>query len=213
MITSHLYKLFMKILLNRLSEKLDNHQPPNQASFHSGYSTSDHIFVVNQIIEKSKEFNKPLLMALIDYTKAFDSIEHPFLLQALKEHDIESKYVRIFKKIYENSRARIKMEIYSKWFKINRGIKQGDPFSPKSFNSALQQIFSKIDWSNKGIKIGSIELPELRFADDVDAISDDENKLTTMMNDIFTESRKGVLYPNIEKTKILTNTDIKYNGK
>lgn len=117
-------------------------------------------------------------MALIDYTKAFDSIEHQFLWEALKEHDMESKYVRMSKKIYESSKARIKMEAYSRWFKINRGIKQGDPFLPKTFNSPLQQIFSKIDWSNKGIE--SVELPELRFADDVDTISDDENKLTTI---------------------------------
>ena len=50
----------MKVLLNRITEDLDQNQPPNQAAFRKGFSTTDHLFVMNQLIEKSNEFNKPL---------------------------------------------------------------------------------------------------------------------------------------------------------
>lgn len=210
-LTSHLYKIFMKILLIRTTEKLDKNQPPNQAGFRAGYSTTDHLFVMSQLIEKYTEYNKPLFCAFIDYTKAFDSIEHPFLWSALKQHDVDHKYIRIIKKIYENSKARVKMESYSRWFKIERGIKQGDPFSPKAFNSALQKIFDKIKSGNRGIKINNnLELAELRFADDVVQFSEDQTNLEEMMGLLFKESQRYGLQPNAMKTKIITNTDIEF---
>jgi Reverse transcriptase (RNA-dependent DNA polymerase) len=101
------------------------------------------------------------------------------------------------------------METFSRWFKIGRGIKQGDPFSPKAFNSALQKVFSKINWENRGINIGSSVLSELRFADDVAVLAENENDLISMMSDVFRESESAGLYPNASKTKIITNTEIK----
>jgi Reverse transcriptase (RNA-dependent DNA polymerase) len=207
-LTSHIYKLFMKVLLNRMTETLDEQQPPNQAGFRKGYSTTDHLFVINQIVEKCNEYNQQMFCAFIDYTKAFDSIEHPFLWIALKDHGAHQKYIRILKKIYENSKARVKMETFSRWFKIKRGIKQGDPFSPKAFNSALEKIFSKINWENRGLKMGNLVLSELRFADDVALLSDNEKDLISMMKEVFIESKLAGLCPNVMKTKIITNTAI-----
>jgi hypothetical protein len=207
-LTSHIYKLFMKVLLNKVSEELDQQQPSNQAAFRKGFSTTDHLFVMNQLIEKSREFNKPLVCAFVDYSKAFDSVEHPFLWVALKEQGMPLKLIRILKKIYENSRARIKMETYSRWFKIERGIKQGDPFSPKAFNAALERIFKKINWQNRGLKIDKTMICELRFADDVVLISDNEQNIASMMSDVFQESKVAGLSPNVEKTKIFSNTGV-----
>lgn len=129
--TSHFYKLFAKVILNRITKNLDDHQPPTQAGFRSGYSTTDHIFVVEQMIEKCNEFNQPLYLAFVDYNKAFDSIEQPYLWTA--EHDIKDKYIRLLKEIYEGSTAKIEMEMMSRPFKISRGIKQGCCISPKEF--------------------------------------------------------------------------------
>jgi hypothetical protein len=154
-VTSQVNKLFAKIIQLRTSFDLDEHQTPNQAGFRNGYSTVDHIFTIDQIIEKTREFNQPLFLAFNDYYKAFDSIEHPFLWMALKSQGVHDKYIRLMKKIYENSTATIKLEKSSHPFKIERGIKQGCCFSPKEFNGALQMIFSSIDWENFGVDVSS----------------------------------------------------------
>jgi Reverse transcriptase (RNA-dependent DNA polymerase) len=204
-ITSHMYKLFMRVLLNRLDEIIDKKQDVNQAGFRKGFSTTDHLFVVNQVFEKCEEFNKPLYCAFIDYNKAFDSVEHPFLWNALLMDGINPKYVRILKNVYDGSKSRIKLEEYSRWFKIRRGIKQGDPFSPKAFNSAIQKIFNEFQWTNKGLRLYRNYLSELRFADDVLLFAETIDDLIKMMGDVFMESSKAGLTQNIQKTKVMSN--------
>ena len=73
---SHMYKLFTRILQNRMERVLDENQPRKQAGFRKGYSTVDHLQTINQLIEKCNGFKRPLCIGYIDYEKTFDSIEH-----------------------------------------------------------------------------------------------------------------------------------------
>ncbi|CAG4960420.1 unnamed protein product [Colias eurytheme] len=82
------YKLFSSCLLERIAPVIDAHQPIEQAGFRSGFSTLDHIQVVDQVIEKFTEFNKPLYLAFVDYKKAFDTIIHESIWESLKAINI-----------------------------------------------------------------------------------------------------------------------------
>ena len=73
---SHIYKLYMKIIKNRIERTLNENQPPEQTAYRTGYSTMHHFHTIRQIMEKTTEYKIPLYMALIDYEKAFDSISH-----------------------------------------------------------------------------------------------------------------------------------------
>lgn len=53
---SHLYKLFTKIITNRLTHKLDFYQPVEQAGFRIEFSTTDHIQIIRTVIEKATEY-------------------------------------------------------------------------------------------------------------------------------------------------------------
>ena len=50
---SHSYKIFTRLLQTRIERTLDENQPREQAGFRKGYSTTDHLQALNQIIEKS----------------------------------------------------------------------------------------------------------------------------------------------------------------
>ena len=128
---SHTYKLFTKIITKRLNIKLDENQPAEQAGFRSNFSTIDHLQTVNQVIEKSREYQLPLCLAFVDYEKAFDSIETNAVIQALKNQGIETTYIKIIKEIYTNATATLQLHQDSKPIIIRRGVRRGDTISPK----------------------------------------------------------------------------------
>lgn len=202
---SNIYKVFAKVILNRITKTLDECQPREQAGFRSGFSTIDHIHVVKQLFEKGREFNMTFYCCFIDYSKAFDSLEHNSIWQALKNQGVENQYIRILEHIYRNSKAKIKLEKEGKEIRIERGVRQGDPISPKLFTAVLEEVIRKLDWQDCGLKINGENLTHLRFADDLIIFSSSKEELQTMISSLEIESRKVGLIMNVEKTQAMTN--------
>jgi len=101
-----MYKVFIKIIQNRICQLLDESQSVDQAGFRKGFSTTDHLHTLNQIIEKYKEYNLVLYVAFVDYIKAFDSVKHNCLFQALLNQNIPSKYVRILRLFIQTAKRK-----------------------------------------------------------------------------------------------------------
>ena len=81
---SHASKIMLKIL--QASFKYMNHELLDvQAGFRKGRGIRDKIANICWIIEKSREFQKNIYFCLIDYAKAFDSVDHNKLWDILKE--------------------------------------------------------------------------------------------------------------------------------
>ncbi|CAH2215861.1 jg23949, partial [Pararge aegeria aegeria] len=144
---SNIYKIFSKVILQRITRQLDDNQPREQAGFRRNFSTIDHIHTVKQVIEKYREYSKPLYIAYIDYNKAFDSLKHSKIWSTLEKQGVNSAYTSILKKMYDNSKAKIQLESLGEQFPIKRGMRQGDPVSPKIFSAVLEDVFRKLDWS------------------------------------------------------------------
>ena len=75
--------IFMKIIEKRLKNTITFNQPIEQAGFKSGYSTFDHLQTINQLIKKSCEYQIKVFLSFLDYKKAFDSIEHNYILRSM----------------------------------------------------------------------------------------------------------------------------------
>ena len=203
---SNLYKLFSKVLTKRLTKILDENQPPEQAGFRAGYSTADHLQILNQILEKATEFNLRVYLAFIVYNKAFDSVEHTNVFQALSTQGVGNKYISILSQIYNQNYAKIKTEREGKPFLLERGVKQGDPISPKLFTAVLEDIFRNLKWDKQGININGRKLSNLRFADDIVLFASSARELQGMIDDLNTQSKSVGLTMNSTKTKVMTNT-------
>lgn len=201
-----LYKLFASIILKRISSDINEAQPIEQAGFRPGYSTTDHLQSLEQVIEKYKEFRRPLYIAFIDYSKAFDSISHNSIWNALSSLNTNIKYINILKYIYTNATSRVKLETRGEKIRIERGVRQGDPLSPKLFIAVLESVFKKLDWKNKGLNIGGVYLSHLRFADDIVVLAETPRELEIMIHSLDEESARVGLEMNASKTKIITNS-------
>ena len=155
---SHMSKLFTKVIKNRIEKQLDINQAREQAGFRSGYSTTDHLQVITQLVQKSNEYEIPMCFIFVDYEKAFDSVEHCGIVNAIKEHQINSVYIETLINIYNSGTSVIRLDNESNKFPIQKGVRQGDTLSPKLFNAGLEQVFRMLNWDNKGITINGEKL-------------------------------------------------------
>ncbi|KAK3803056.1 hypothetical protein RRG08_027978 [Elysia crispata] len=208
---SHSYKLFTRLLQKRMENTLDENQPRDQAGFRRGFSTTDHIFTLNQVIEKSNEYNLPLCVGFIDYEKAFDSVEHFAIFDALRKININETYVAILENIYQKATARVHIDnLESETFPINRGVRQGDPISPKMFTTAMEMIFRKAGLEH-GINVDGETLTNLRFADDVALVTEKIEDMEEQLNKLNTLSLETGLRMHKGKTKYMTNFESNEN--
>lgn len=204
-------------MLFRLTNILDEHQPKEQAGFRSDFITIDHIHVLRQILQKYKEYNKIYYLGFVDFNKAFDSLEHYYIWESLERQGVHDKYIRLLKIIYDKSIAQVKTELTGDEFAIERGVRQGDPISPKLFSAVLEMIFRKMDWDNFGLNINGEKLNHLRFADDLILFAECPKILEKMLQQLSDESANAGLTINIAKTKLMSNSplleDIKVNDQ
>ena len=74
----------------------------------------------------------------IDAEKAFDQIQHPFLIKTLKKVGIEGSYLKIIKAIHKRPNANIILNGEKlKAFSLRSGTRQGCPLLPLLFNIVL----------------------------------------------------------------------------
>ena len=106
----------------------------------------------------------------IDAEKAFDKIQHPFMLKTLQEAGIEGTYLNIIKAIYNKPPANIVLNDEKlRAFPLKSGTRQGCPLSPLLFNIVLEVLSMAIraEKEIKGIQIGKEEVKLSLFADDM----------------------------------------------
>ena len=89
---SHVYKHFMTIIGNRITDDLYSCFLDSQVAYQPGRGTIEQFFSLNQMIEKSIEFNKPLYVIFIDFTKASDSIKLDKLWSILNKTPLNKNY-------------------------------------------------------------------------------------------------------------------------
>ena len=81
----------------------------------------------------------------IDAEKAFEKIQHPFLIKAIQKPEIEGTYLNIIKAIYNKPSANIILSGEKlKAFLLKSGRRQGCPFSPLLFNIVLEVLATAV---------------------------------------------------------------------
>jgi hypothetical protein len=90
----------------------------------------------------------------IDAEKAFDKIQHHFMIKALRKLGIEGMYLNIVKAIYDKPTANIICTGEKlKPFPIKSGTRQGCPLYPLLFNIVLEFLARAIRQGNKYIHV------------------------------------------------------------
>ena len=105
---SHASKVMLQILQARLQQYMNHETPSVQAGFRKGRGTRDQIANICWILEKAREFQKNIYFCLIDYTKAFDCVDHNKLWKILKEMGIPDHLTCLLRNLYAGQEATVR---------------------------------------------------------------------------------------------------------
>ena len=139
---------------------------------------------VIQYINKLKDKNHMIIS--LDAEKAFDKIQHPFMIKVLERSGIQGPYLNMIKAIYSKPVANIKVNGEKlEAIPLKSGTRQGCPLSPYLFNIVLEVLARAIRQQKeiKGIQIGKEEVKISLFVDDMIVyISDPKNSTRELLS-------------------------------
>ena len=120
-------KILGRIVIDRIRSGVNNRlQRKEQGGYRKGRGTTDHIFVLTNIVEHVNEWQASLYINFIDFEKAFDSIHRESLWLIIRKYGIPEKIIRIIRLFYDDFECAVEDQGEAcEWFNIKTSVKQG----------------------------------------------------------------------------------------
>ena len=169
------YKLGTKAVANRLKLVLPKLIDNDQTGFLKGRFIGENIRLIDSVINFTAAKNIPGLLVFLDFEKAFDTIEWPFIHKTFHHFNFGSSILRWIKLFYHDIESCILNNGWSSnLFKLERGVRQGCPLSPYLFILCAEVLADAIRKHNniKGIFVDGQEIKISLYADDTTLILD-----------------------------------------
>lgn len=201
---SHILKVLLKIVLERIRRKIIPEIPDTQFGFMKDRGTRNAIFTLRMLSERAVQHQQDLFFCFIDYQKAFDKVRHCELLKILTGIQIDDKDMGIIRSVYRDQLAAVRLfHGLTDWFPIKRGVRQGCVMSPDLFNLYSEVILRKLEEREEGILVNGVNINNLRYADDTVLIASSKEDLQNLFDVVVKESEALGLHINAKKTKCM----------
>ena len=162
-------KIASKALAKRIEPTLPNLIHSDQTGFVKGRYIGENIRLISDIMDYTSLQNLPGILTSLDFRKAFDSIEWPFIMKTLDHLNFGRGIKRWVSIFYTNIESAVQNNGFiTSWFKPSKGVRQGCPLSPYLFILSAEVLSNKIrqEPNVRGIKVFGKEIKLSQFADD-----------------------------------------------
>lgn len=189
---NNIYKTLTKVIAEKLYKHLQGNQlfPQEQKGCSkNNYGCKDHLLTSKLIDKDCKENRKNLALAWIDYVKAFDSIPHSWIIEALNIYRTSDQILSFLYRVMKTWKTDLNLTTTEKTLTIENidiktGIYQGDSLSALLFCVILFPLSSILNNSNTGYqcKNEKTKINHLLYIDDAKLIAKDEEELEKQLH-------------------------------
>ena len=213
---------FWKTLTGILATKIERHLKKNdimseeqQGAIKGSYGTKKQLVINKTLLEHAIKYRRNMSITYIDYAKAYDSVPHPWIIEALETYKISSVIIKFIK--HAMSMWNIKLilnhdngtlEVPN--IKIKRGIFQGDTLSPLLFIIAINPLSYLLNKSKCGYKINDVVFSHVLYMDDIKTFSGSSKGGKEMIMIMYNFTTSIGMSFGIDKCKVLNIKRGKY---
>ena len=159
-------KLYDYVIIDIWGDSLDTCDM--QYGFKKKHSTTLCTVVLKELVQHYREGNSDVYCCLLDASKAFDRIHYGELFTLLLSTKMPVKILRLIIDSYVRQSTRISWDnVYTNYFQLLNGVKQGGLLSAKLFTLYIDGLFTELKQTGYGCHINNTYMGALSYADDI----------------------------------------------
>ena len=209
------YKIITHVLAERLKHFIPCIIHSDQKGFVKGRFIGENTRLLYDVMKYLEVHQRSGLLFLIDFEKAFDSVEWAFIDYTLKTFNFGDNFRKWFDILYKDAESCvINNGTYSEFFKLNRGCRQGDPISPYLFILVAEILANSIRKNDliRGIKIKNKMFTLGQYADDTFVLLDgSKESLSETIKCLDMFAKFSGLKINMDKCEVIWLGSKKYS--
>lgn len=202
------YKILARTMSNRLKNVLPHIISLDQSACIVGRDISDTISSIRDIIELTESEKLEGYLIKIDQQKAFDRVDHKFLMKCLDKYGFGDKFKKWIRIFYTDIYSTVKCNGYlTKYFNVKNSVRQGCPISALLFVLTAEPLNHAIKSCSeiRGITIPDTEIESVLFqhADDTTFTVCDKKSIAGIFQVFDNYSKASGAKINRDKTEIM----------
>jgi len=197
----HASRVLLRIILNRLHQYSERQLPEEQTGFRAGQGTRDALFIMQVMIEKLIDLeNKVLYLIFIDYSKAFDRVDHGRLFDIMLDMGIPRHLVELVAGLYNNQESAVRWNATAgSMVPYRTGYKTGLQHLTDRVQPICRAYYRTVEDNYEGVVIGGRRITNLRYADDTTLLASTQ-EIRKFFKDLVQESACYNMYINAQKS-------------
>ena len=154
--------------------------------------------------ELRRRRRKGTYLAFLDVSKAYDTVWREGLWEKMRQYGVTQKFVRVCQDLYEEVEASVVLDgEQSRWFKVEKGLRQGCPLSPLLYSIYVMGMVEELEDSGLGVKEEEVWCGALLYADDIVLLAESPDELQRMLDTVGEYAEEWRFTFNAVKSKTM----------